>query len=238
MTSCGNGSSGVKTRPLQFKRGTANALYKANIILLEGQPCIETDTLLMKVGNGSTRYNSLPYVGEAFKGINGKSAYEIWKDQGFEGTEMDFLESLIGETGKSAYESWIDLGNEGSVADFIASLEGAKGYSAYEVWLQEGNQGSVTDYLNSLVGKSAYEIWLELGNEGTKEDFINSLKGPQGYSAYEIWLKNGNTGTEKDFLDSLKGESSFEAWKKAEGKLDATEEEFIASLLTTSWGTF
>ena len=32
-----------------------------------------------------------------------------------------------GENGKSAYDLWIEEGNEGSVADFLASLKGAKG---------------------------------------------------------------------------------------------------------------
>lgn len=231
----------TSNKPLQIKRGTARALYKVNPILLEGQPCMETDTCLMKIGNGFTRYNSLPYIGEAFKGVNGKSAYELWKEQGFEGTVNDFLDSLVGEHGESAYEIWLSLGNEGNIADFIASLEGARGYSAYEVWLNEGNEGTVADYLDSLKGKSAYQIWLDLGNEGTEVDFIEYLRGD---SAYDIWLEEGNEGTKQDFLDSLKGKdgengkSAYEVFKETTENPDMTEQEYIASITTMSWSTF
>ena len=47
---------------IQIKRGTASAISKANPTLLAGQPCVELDTGMMKVGDGSKSYNSLPYV--------------------------------------------------------------------------------------------------------------------------------------------------------------------------------
>lgn len=48
---------------IQFLRGTKSAIAAENPVLLAGQPCVETDTGQMKVGNGTTAYNSLPYVG-------------------------------------------------------------------------------------------------------------------------------------------------------------------------------
>lgn len=47
---------------IQIRRGTASAISKANPTLLAGQPCVELDTGMMKVGDGSKSYNSLPYV--------------------------------------------------------------------------------------------------------------------------------------------------------------------------------
>ena len=44
-------------------RGTKSAITTENPVLLAGQPCVELDTGQMKVGNGTTAYNSLPYVG-------------------------------------------------------------------------------------------------------------------------------------------------------------------------------
>ena len=58
----------------------------------------------------------------------GKSAYEIAVDNGFEGTEQEWLESLKGESGeyagqgKSAYEIAVDNGFEGTEAEWLASL--------------------------------------------------------------------------------------------------------------------
>lgn len=48
---------------IQFLRGTKSAITAENPVLLAGQPCFETDTGQMKVGNGTAAYNSLPYVG-------------------------------------------------------------------------------------------------------------------------------------------------------------------------------
>ena len=97
---------GKKSQPLQLKRGTARAFRIANPILLEGQPAVELDTFKLKIGNGYTRYNKLPYIGEQNKGEDGKSAYQIWKDCGYEGTIEDFVEYLTGEPGRSTYEIW------------------------------------------------------------------------------------------------------------------------------------
>lgn len=126
-----------KKPPIQLKRGTARAFKNINPLLLEGQPGFEIDTNRLKIGNGVNLYNDLPYIGE---GHDGKSAYELWLDEGHEGSVEDFLNSLIGENGKSAYELWLELGNEGTIQDFINSLKGPQGdpgpegKSAYEVW--------------------------------------------------------------------------------------------------------
>ena len=70
-------------------------------------------------------------------GINdGLSAYEIAVENGFTGTEVDWLDSLRGDAGidgipgldgLSAYQLWILAGNEGTEQDFILSLQGVDG---------------------------------------------------------------------------------------------------------------
>lgn len=192
-----------KKPPLQFKRGTAKAFKTSNPILLKGEPGFESDTCKLKVGDGETRWNNLPYIGDHSKPIDGKSAYELWLEMGHTGTVEDFLESLIGEPGKSTYEIWLSLGNEGTVVDFINSIQGGKGEdgkSAYDIWIEEGHTGTVSDFLDSLKGKSAYQTWLDLGHTGSEADFIESLRGAEGKSAYQSWLDTGHTGTEEEFL--------------------------------------
>lgn len=66
------------------------------------------------------------------KGEDGKSAYQIWLDNGNTGSQADFLEWLKGEQGakgedgKSAYQIWLDNGNTGSQTDFLEWLKGEK----------------------------------------------------------------------------------------------------------------
>ena len=102
------------------------------------------------------------------------------------------LDQRLGQDGKSAYELWKEQGNEGSVADFLAKLKGEPGKagkSAYELWVEQGNTGSVADYLAKQKGeqgdadKSTYDLWKEAGNEGSKSDFLASLKGEKGEAA-------------------------------------------------------
>ena len=93
-----------KKQPLQFKRGTARAFRRDNPILSEGQPAVELDTFKMKIGNGYTKYRDLPYISEGTPGPEGKSTYQLWKEQGGRGTVDDFLDSLVGSGGESAYE--------------------------------------------------------------------------------------------------------------------------------------
>lgn len=54
----------------------------------------------------------------------GKSAYEIAKEKGFEGTETEWLESLVGVDGKSAYAYAKDGGYTGTEAEFSEMLAG------------------------------------------------------------------------------------------------------------------
>ena len=110
--------------------------------------------------------------------------------------------------GKSAYQLWLDEGNKGSEQDFLASLKGAKGdqgatgetgqagqpgLSAYQLAVQSGFKGSEKEWLDFLrKGPQGPQ-----GNPGTN--------GKDGQSAYQIWLNNGHKGTETDFLNSLIG---------------------------------
>jgi hypothetical protein len=49
-------------KTLQHKRGTAAAMTLNNPVLAAGEIGIETDTNRTKIGDGTTAWNSLPYV--------------------------------------------------------------------------------------------------------------------------------------------------------------------------------
>jgi hypothetical protein len=46
---------------IQLHRNSANRWYQLNPLLAEGEPGFETDTGKLKVGDGSTLWNDLPY---------------------------------------------------------------------------------------------------------------------------------------------------------------------------------
>lgn len=88
----------------------------------------KTETVIIK-GEKGDRGEAGP------KGESGLSAYELAVKNGFVGTEVEWLQSLIGSTGqagtdgKSAYKLWLELpGNKNkSLTQFIESLKGIDG---------------------------------------------------------------------------------------------------------------
>ena len=49
---------------IQFKRGTAARWEELNLVLEAGQPGFVTDENRLKIGDGVTAWNDLPYLGE------------------------------------------------------------------------------------------------------------------------------------------------------------------------------
>ena len=93
-----------------------------------------------------------------------------------------------GPAGKSAYEIWLDEGNSGSEQDFLDSLEGEQGpqgLSAYEVAVENGFTGTETEWLASLEGedgtngtdgKARRSLWRTVSSVASR--VANSLEGP------------------------------------------------------------
>lgn len=81
-------------------------------------------------------------------GEDGKSAYQVAVDNGFVGTESQWLASLKG-----------DPGDDGA--------DGTNGESAYQIWLDNGNTGSEQDFLDSLVGPAGTTDYNDLQNKPT-----------------------------------------------------------------------
>ena len=61
---------------IQFKRGTAARWVEVNPILEPGQPGFVTDENRLKIGDGVTAWNDLPYIGED-NVINMESHYDF-----------------------------------------------------------------------------------------------------------------------------------------------------------------
>ena len=150
-------------------------------------------------------------------GENGKSAYELAQDLGFEGTLQEWLLSLVGPAGKSAYELMQESGYTGSYEEFIAGLVGADGKSAYELYCQnhEDPDLSEAEWLESLKGadgngKSAYEIYCDLnsGDDLSEAEWLASLAGkgvtnvtgPATDGLYDTYSINYTDGSHDEFV--------------------------------------
>lgn len=159
----------VQVRQVKFelREGTAAEWTARNPTLRAGEPGYERDTNKMKIGNGSTPWNSLGYLtGAGSEGPAGDSAYEVAVDNGFVGTEAEWLTSLEGAPGANGTN-----GTNG--IDGQDGLDGAEGQSAYEVAQDNGFVGNEAAWLASLIGPAGAN-----GTDGV--DGEDGLPGPSG----------------------------------------------------------
>ena len=183
--------------------------------------------------------------------IKGKSAYEIWKDLGNEGTEADFIAALKGENGVDGQNGAdgadgqtpvIEIGENGNWfvnnVDTGVSASGAKGEqgetgaSVYDVWLAEGNTGSEADFLASLKGEKGEDgtngITPNIGANGNWfiGDMDTNVKaaGKDGVDG-----QDGTNGADgQNGTDGVDGKSAYDIWVEAGNT--GTEADFLAFL--------
>lgn len=149
--------------------------------------------------------------------VETKTAYDIAVENGFRGTESEWVESIKGDPGKdgsdgkdgaNSYELALQNGFKGTQEEWLESLKGEPGkdfkYSDFTEEQLEKLKGE-----KGKPGENAYEIAVKNGFEGSLGEWLKSLegeKGEPGEDAYEIAVKNGYNGTLNEWLKSLKGE--------------------------------
>lgn len=148
-------------------------------------------------GEGSTAVPPTPDLYQQLlqdikSGASGKSAFDIAVDNGFEGTETEWLESLKGKNG-------------------IDGENGADGKNG-----EDGQPGVNGE--NGADGKSAYELAVEQGYTGTLEDWLSEMKPDMSnyYNKSEVALlverkieptqEKAHTHENKDVLDQISAE--------------------------------
>ncbi len=100
------------------------------------------------------------------KGTDGKSAYQIAVEQGYQGSESDWLTSLKGDKGEK--------GNTGAKGN--PGQNGAEGKSAYAIAVEHGYENSEDEWLLSLKGEKG-----DTGERGEKgETGQQGEQGPKG----------------------------------------------------------
>lgn len=123
--------------------------------------------------------------------LRGYSAYEVAVENGFEGTEEEWLESLKGQ----------DFTYEDFTEEQLDSLKGDKGDPfVYDDFTDEQLE---LLKVKGDTGKSAYEVWLDEGNKGTEQDFLNSLKGETNITSKSIADVLGYVPADVNDVDNL-----------------------------------
>ena len=112
------------------------------------------------------------------KGTDGKSAYQIAVEQGYQGSESDWLSSLKGDKGEK--------GNTGAKGN--PGQDGADGKSAYAIAVEHGYEDSEEKWLLSLKGEKG-----DTGERGEKGDA--GVAGKDGFSPIANVVKDGSITT-------------------------------------------
>lgn len=173
--------------------GDGNPVYALNVTIPRGNPGATfkvlghfgtLDALKTTIPDGSAMdgfysIGSLPYTYYAWydgdwqtqgrlQGVDGKSAYQVAVDNGFVGSEAEWLTSLVGATGKPG-------------------ASGSNGLSCTHSW--NGTELSVT----SASGTSSANLKGEKGDKGDKGDAgVQGIKGDTGATGSQGI--QGNTG--------------------------------------------
>ncbi len=162
------------------------------------------------------------------QGTNGKSAYEIWKEEvetghiNWPSTQVDLADFLVyikgekgdkGKDGMSAYDQWKILITQGNVTN---------PHDPSLIWPSSKNtEADFWDFLSGRDGESPHigenGNWY-IGNKDTKikaigKDGKDGINGKDGFSAYELWKQSvagGNINWPKD--QTTMGSAEISGW--------------------------
>lgn len=111
-------------------------------------------------------------------GIDGFTAYQIAVDNGFIGTEVEWLASLIGPQGEQGVQGEQGIqGIQGEIG--LTGPQGEQGIQGLKG--DTGDQGlQGISGIDGIDGDSAYQVAVINGFVGTEEEWLASLIGPQG----------------------------------------------------------
>lgn len=194
------------------------------------------------------------------QGPTGKNAYELWLDEGNQGTLADFFFAFKGDPGSPGGFSFragqgAPISTLGLVGDAYADLADrgrvyfkADNGQGSGVWIESGEFIGANELIAGnglptaeigLVG----DLYFDLDNQNALYQKVTSTawvglgrtlgaKGDPGQSVYDVWLASGNVGSEVQFLATLKGDTGISAYDTAVANgYIGTVQEWLDSLI-------
>lgn len=167
----------------QFKRNTAAGASANNRVLLAGEPGYTYDDNVLKLGDGTTPWNSLPAISgggtsgySGYSGNDGLSGYSGYS--GISGaTGGDGTSGASGVSGYSGYS-----GNSTSGYSGYSSVSGYSGYSGPSGYSGYSGKSGYSGY-SGISGYSGYS-----GPSGYSG--YSGKSGYSGYSASNYWTRS------------------------------------------------
>jgi hypothetical protein len=161
---------------IKLRRDTAANWASANPVLASGEQGLETDTNKMKIGDGSTAYNSLPYFpSSGGAGVRTIGFSSIYPAVGQQGTYVVFPAagtitgwSVVADTGTATVKVW-------KIASGTAAPTVANNINTSGVSLSSGTaiiSSTVSDFTTtSVAANDIFAFNLTAVSGATKLDF-------------------------------------------------------------------
>lgn len=110
-------------------------------------------------------------------GVDGDSAYDIAVNNGFAGTEVEWVASLNGTDGQDGQDGNGWTGGSYNEANGVVTFtsDDGLGFSTTDLRGADGTNGS-----DGVDGDSAYDIAVTNGFSGTEQEWLTSLEGADG----------------------------------------------------------
>ena len=127
------------------RRGTKEQWEVNNPILALGEIGFSYNENVIKLGDGITRWNSLPSV-------NGASAYQTARANGYSGTEVQWLATLVGPVGPqgppgitNAHQSVVTISTgAGAASTYFPGTAGADGGTGVGAYIEANSNGALS----------------------------------------------------------------------------------------------
>ena len=126
------------------RRGTKQQWESTNPVLAVGEIGFSFNENVIKVGDGQKTWTALPSV-------NGNSAYQVAKANGYSGTESQWLASLVGPTGPqgppgitNAHQSVVTMSTgTGAASTYFPGTAGADGGTGVGAYIEANANGAL-----------------------------------------------------------------------------------------------
>lgn len=116
---------------IKFKRGKSTTWQTKNLLLLDGEPGFEIDTLRLKIGDGKTKWNDLPYQDQNNENVVNARVFAELPSMGKENViyKVSSTAKLYQwNTTTNAYESLLTGSGSGVPIEDIDIINGGNAY--------------------------------------------------------------------------------------------------------------
>ena len=165
----------------KFRRNTSDYWEQKNPLLAEGEPCFELDTGKLKIGNGSTLYNDLPYINADHYELDGDDITIVVKNNRITLKGFDEASDKSIPRKNNGTLEWVEMLTAGEIEDLLAYKQNVL-TPGVNVEITEDDiikvlPVSMADGLSETALAGAKDVWEKLPKPILKTDEMNQEVG-------------------------------------------------------------